>query len=213
MSSIKSPLMALALASAAALSPVAAQAEGLSYNIGLESSYGDEGKDFAPSLQGGVDYEFANGFYVGNWNATGRYASGEETFKSTIESDFYLGYKREFDNGFNYDLRLSRYEYIGLSTNANEMNVSVGYGPVTISLDKAIGSSGFDSDYVLGVTLAHNFTKELEVSFLVEQPSKDVSSLYTELGASYDLGKDLSVYTKLNDSEAPKMVVGVVKGF
>jgi len=212
MSSIKTPLMALAIASAAALAPLSAQAEGLSFNLGVESSYGDDAKDFSPSLQGGVDYEFANGFYVGNGNATGRFESGD-VFKSTVESSFYVGYAQEFDNGFNYDLTLSRDEYIGLSTNANELNLDVGYGPVTISFTQAIYSSGFDSDYAVGVTFAHEFTKELSASLLIEQGSKDSSSLYSEVEVSYDLGDDLSVYTVLNDANRPKMVVGLTKGF
>ena len=212
MSSIKTPLMALAMASAAAFAPLSAQAEGVSYNVGIESSYGDDAKDFAPSLQGGVDYAFANGFYVGNWNGTGRFENGD-AFKSTVESDFYVGYAKEFDNSFNYNLTLTRYEYIGLSTNANDLNLDVGYGPVTISFTQAIDSDGFDSDYTVGVTLAHEFTKELSASLLIEQGSKDDSSLYSEVEVSYDLGDDLSVYTVLNDANRPKMVVGLTKGF
>jgi len=212
MSSIKTPLFALVLASAAALTPLSTHAEGLSYNLGVESSYGDDAKDFSPSLQGGVDYAYANGFYVGNWNATGRFTSGD-VFKSTLESDFYVGYANEFDNGFNYDLTLTRYEYIGLSTNVNDINLDVGYGPVTISFTQAIDSDGFDSDYKVGVTLAHEFTKELSASLLIEQGSKNSSSLDAEVEVTYDLGDDLSVYTVLNDAATPKMVVGLTKGF
>ena len=50
----------------------------LAFNISLASNYKFRGQDqdqsktggFKPALQGGVDYAFANGFYVGNWNST-----------------------------------------------------------------------------------------------------------------------------------------------
>jgi hypothetical protein len=63
------------------------------------------------------------------------------------------------------------------------------------------------------VTLAHKFTKELSASLLIEQGSKDDSSLSSEVEVSYDLGDDLTVSTKLNDAERPKMVVKLSKGF
>lgn len=206
---ISSPLLALALTSASALSPVAAHAEGLSFNIGAESSYDDQGKHFAPSLQGGVDYGFANGFYMGNWNATGKFG---ESLKSTVEVDLYVGYAKELASGLNYDLTVTRYLYPGIKDyNANDVNLDVGYGPVTVSYTQAFTSDGFDSAYTLGLTLAHNLTDALQASVLVEG-DKGVSSLNYELALAYDMGEDLSITGTVN-KENPRVVLGISKGF
>lgn len=88
-------LLAIAAASAAVIAP--AQAQGLSFNIGAVSLYKSNGIDqdtrqednrkaFRPAIQGGVDYDFGNGFYVGNWNSTGKFGD------ANIEIDLYAGY-------------------------------------------------------------------------------------------------------------------------
>jgi uncharacterized protein (TIGR02001 family) len=206
---IPSPLLALALSSACALSPLAAHAEGLSFNVGAESSYDDQGKDFAPSLQGGVDYAFSNGFYVGNWNSTGKFG---EALKSTVEVDLYVGYAKALASGLSYDLAVTRYLYPGVKDlNANDVNLDVAYGPATVSYTQAFTSDGFDSGYTLGLTLAHNITDALEASVLVEG-DKGVSSLNYELALAYDMGKDLSISGTVN-KDKPRLVLGISKGF
>jgi uncharacterized protein (TIGR02001 family) len=206
---IQYPLMALALSSASLLSPLAAQAEGLSFNIGAESSYDDQGKNFAPSLQGGIDYGFSNGFYVGNWNSTGKFG---EALKSTVEVDLYVGYAKELASGLSYDLAVTRYIYPGVKDhNANDVNLDVTYGPATVSYTQAFTSDGFDSGYTLGLTFAHSITDALEASVLVEG-DKGVSSLNYELGLAYDMGKDLSISGTVN-KDKPRLVLGISKGF
>ena len=206
---IQYPLMALALSSASLVSPLAAQAEGLSFNIGAESSYDDQGKNFAPSLQGGIDYGFSNGFYVGNWNSTGKFG---EALKSTVEVDLYVGYAKELASGLSYDLAVTRYIYPGVKDyNANDVNLDVAYGPATVSYTQAFTSDGFDSGYTLGLTFAHSITDALEASVLVEG-DKGVSSLNYELGLAYDMGKDLSISGTVN-KDKPRLVLGISKGF
>jgi len=206
---IQYPLMALALSSASLVSPLAAQAEGLSFNIGAESSYDDQGKNFAPSLQGGIDYGFSNGFYVGNWNSTGKFG---EALKSTVEVDLYVGYAKALASGLSYDLAVTRYLYPGVKDlNANDVNLDVAYGPATVSYTQAFTSDGFDSGYTLGLTLAHSITDALETSVLVEG-DKGVSSLNYELGLAYDMGNDLSISGTFN-KDKPRLVLGISKGF
>jgi hypothetical protein len=77
-----------------AAAPALAQAE-MSYNIGVVSLYKSSGveqhnkqgvattnKSTRTELQGGVDMDFSNGFYVGNWNFTGRFS------EANLEIDF-----------------------------------------------------------------------------------------------------------------------------
>jgi uncharacterized protein (TIGR02001 family) len=55
----------------------------VAYNIGVVSLYKSKGvdqntgeaKDFRPVLQGGVDWTHASGFYVSNWNSTGKFGA------------------------------------------------------------------------------------------------------------------------------------------
>ena len=62
--------------------PVVAQAD-VAYNIGVVSLYKSKGvdqntgeaKDFHPARQGGVDRTHVSGFYVSNWNSTGKFGA------------------------------------------------------------------------------------------------------------------------------------------
>lgn len=61
--------------------------------------WGLKSRTFKPALQGGFDYAFANGFYVGNWNSSVNWLPG-----NSIEMDFYGGYKGEIMTGLGFDL-------------------------------------------------------------------------------------------------------------
>ncbi|MFN9474564.1 TorF family putative porin, partial [Acidovorax sp.] len=85
----------LATAFAAAL-PMLANAQ-LTGNVSLTTNYKFRGQDqdvskaraVKPAIQGGFDYAFGeSGFYVGNWNSSVDWLSG-----NSIESDIYGGYK------------------------------------------------------------------------------------------------------------------------
>lgn len=84
----------LAVASVMTLAglPVVASAQ-LSGNVALTSNYKFRGQDqdvskdktVKPALQGGFDYAFSNGFYVGNWNS-----SVDWLENNSLETDVYL---------------------------------------------------------------------------------------------------------------------------
>ena len=89
-------LKTLALAFAAVAVPGLASAQ-LTANVSLTSNYKFRGQDqdvnrikaVNPAIQGGFDYSFGDsGFYVGNWNSSVDWLSG-----NSIEADFYGGYK------------------------------------------------------------------------------------------------------------------------
>jgi hypothetical protein len=84
---------------------------------GLSQTFG-EGFDPGPTIQGGIDYANASGFYLGNWDSSlsgVQYPNG-----SSLEMDFYGGYT--FATGdVTWDLGTIYYyypgsEYTGLST-------------------------------------------------------------------------------------------------
>lgn len=91
----RTSIKTLGFALAAAL-PLLASAQ-LTGNVSLTTNYKFRGQDqdaskvkaVKPALQGGFDYTFGDsGFYVGNWNSSVDWLSG-----NSLEMDFYGGYK------------------------------------------------------------------------------------------------------------------------
>ena len=132
-------LLVLAL-SAAALPVFAdepAPADPLSFNIGAVSEYRYRGisqSRLKPALQGGIDYAYSSGFYIGTWASTIKWvkdAGGD----GSVEIDVYGGYKTEIAPGLTADVGVLQYYYPSnkLSTSANTFEVygALSYGPVT----------------------------------------------------------------------------------
>jgi len=168
------PFALTCLAAAAALSlPLAAQAQ-LSFNLGVVSFYKYNGldqdsrqvereRDVRPALQGGVDYAFGNGFYIGNWNSTGRFGEAD------LEINLYGGYSGEFANGLGFDVGYIAYIYpnSGGGWNGSEVYGSLSYGILTTKL--SWGTSGVIDEHA-------------RLSFLIEQPLTERLTLEAGVG-------------------------------
>lgn len=119
---------------------VSAQAvAGASGNIGVTSNYiwrGVEQNAGDAAVSGGLDYEAANGLYVGTW--TSPVAGG-----SDYELDVYGGYAGETAAGLGYDAGLITYMYPKGGTNEHFDEV---YGKVTYGLFEAGAAYTFGSD-------------------------------------------------------------------
>jgi uncharacterized protein (TIGR02001 family) len=77
---------------------------------GLSQTFGEGFFDVGPAIQGGIDYSHASGFYLGNWNSN---VSGNQFPNgSSIEMDFYGGYKHSFGD-FGLDIGTIYYLYPG----------------------------------------------------------------------------------------------------
>ncbi len=90
-----------------ALAPWPALAE-VSFNVGVASNYlfrGVTQTDDGAAIQGGIDFEAANGFYIGTW------ASNVDFDGAGYELDLYLGYAVEFDGGLGLDVGYLYYAY------------------------------------------------------------------------------------------------------
>ncbi|AWL13194.1 hypothetical protein HMF8227_02743 [Saliniradius amylolyticus] len=110
MSKLKTSLIATSL-SAILVAP-AALAE-VSANFGVTSNYLWRGVTQSadnPSVSGGLDYSNDSGFYAGTWIGSVDFGGEFEG----AESDFYLGYAGELDNGFGYDVGYTYYAYTDL---------------------------------------------------------------------------------------------------
>jgi uncharacterized protein (TIGR02001 family) len=219
---------AVAAALAAVVFSPLAQAEGLSYNIGAVSLYKSSGIDqdtrepkaFRPAIQGGVDYSFANGFYVGNWNSTGKF--GEES-KANLEIDIYAGYTRELNKDLSYDVGVARYIYPNdASWNSNEW-----YASATYKIFKAKYARGFGNGNKaarLGLSVAQPLNDKLTLNGGLgfrNKSNRDGAYDYS-VGVSYDLGNSLTTTASISGAQTSKvegdagkarLIVGVTKGF
>jgi uncharacterized protein (TIGR02001 family) len=180
--SIKPLAIATAVSVASMASAIApAQAE-VSGNIGLFSKYILRGITNAPendntAVQGGLDYSFGPGLYLGYWGSNLSYA--DEGDSNGFENDFYGGWGGSAGS-VSWDIGLIYYYYLNISdANAAEIAGSVGFGPVSLGAkyltdDVAWGNKG-DIYWTLGGD--------------------------TEIGAGFTLGGVLGYYTYEKDGE------------
>ncbi len=106
-------------------------------NIGLFSEYIFRGVTQTggdPAVQGGFDYSHASGFYAGTWASNISWLQDFKTYEqSSIEWDFYGGFKRNFGSSdFFYDVGTIYYWFpgnkiAGWSANTWEGYIGVGW--------------------------------------------------------------------------------------
>lgn len=214
-------LMLSGAVSAQTAVPTEPVASPLSFNLALTSNYKFRGQDqdqsktkaFKPAVQGGVDYAFDNGFYLGNWNSTVNWAKYLPSNPSNhIEIDIYGGYK--FNAGpLAMDVGALTYFYPGASgANTTEVYLGAGYGPVSAKYSHTVskGYFGIGKEFLIGegrgtgyFNLAYaqevmtNVALKASVGFTNFKSGANSAGLpdYTDysVGASYDLGNGLAL--------------------
>lgn len=218
----------LAIAAAAAtlvLAPAAAQ--GISYNMGVFSLYKSSGvdqdtrdaKSTRPVIQGGLDYDFGNGFYVGNWNSTGKFG------KASVEIDLYAGYANELASGLTYDIGVARYIFpdAQADANSNEAYVSLGYGIATVKVTRGLSDSNKKASRQ-SMTLAQPLTDKVTATLVYGDRNKKAGNFNDfAVGADYDLGEGMTLSAlvsgagKVDGVKVPanktRLVVGLAKSF
>ena len=146
---IASTLVATARAEEPPASPFSA-------NISLISDYRYRGISqtrLKPAVQGGLDYAFASGFYVGTWASTIRWIkdagriAGVDVGSANVEWDLYGGYKGEIAKDFTYDVGVLQYYYPGnhyanisgaKGANTTEIYGALTYGPATVKYSHSV---------------------------------------------------------------------------
>ena len=96
------------------LAGTASQAQ-ISSNVSLTTDYVFRGVSQTleePAIQGGFDYSNSSGFYAGFWGSNVDFGTDAQ-----VELDGYLGFTREQQNGFSWDVGLIHYDYPGESEN------------------------------------------------------------------------------------------------
>jgi len=173
---MKQTLIASAVASALLFStapvladdaPAAAPAEAapapspLTFNVGVVSDYLFRGVSQThgdPALQGGADYAFSSGFYVGTWLSTISWVK-DYTDKGDVEWDLYGGYRGSFATDWTYDVGAIAYLYpghgdataFGDNPTTTEVRASIGYKWLSVKYSYAtsthfIGWRGVSAD-------------------------------------------------------------------
>ena len=196
---MKIAIKPLALATAVSVASLAgaiapAQAE-VTGNIGLFSKYILRGITNAPendntAVQGGIDWSFGPGFYLGYWGSNLGYSDPGKS--NGFENDFYGGWGGSAGS-FSWDLGLIYYYYLNISdANAMEAVGSLGFGPVSLGAkyltdDVAWGNKGDvywtlsggtglgDTDFDLSAVLGY-YTYETDGEFIPDVPGAKSSA-------------------------------------
>lgn len=216
---------ALLIAAVAAL-PMAASAQ-LSYNIGAVSLYKSRGIDqdsratkaFRPAIQGGVDYAFENGIYIGNWNSTGKYGS------ANLEMDIYAGYKTELAKDLSLDVGLVRYIYpnSGGGWVGNDAYIGLSYGMFSAKYYNGVSGSVDKNKYLtLGVSVPVTETLAIKGSVGFSRPNSGNDFEDYSVGVSYDMGDGLSASAMVAGANnraitgtagKSRLILGITKSF
>ena len=73
--------------------------------------------NWKPAIQPGIEYDHASGWYVGGWGSNISWLSDASshgaTISSSVELDFYTGYRGSFGGDWSYDVGLYEYYYPG----------------------------------------------------------------------------------------------------
>jgi uncharacterized protein (TIGR02001 family) len=184
-------LITLAVAGAIALPGIAmaedaaaaAPASPLSFNVGVTSDYlfrGVSQTHGAPALQGGVDYAFSNGLYVGAWGSTITWVK-DGLGSGTTEIDVYGGYKGEIAKDLGYDIGYITYNYPGHGDPI--ANLNTGASPNTQEAYLGLSYKWLSAKYSYA-TSSHFIGWNAGPAW----DEKTRGSGYLELNANYDLG-------------------------
>jgi uncharacterized protein (TIGR02001 family) len=112
---------------------------GITANVALTSDYRFRGisqSDESIALQGGFDYSWDNGIYIGTWGSTVDFDSNDG-LDGSLELDYYIGWAADITDNFSIDVGYLYYDYPGddgLEGDYQELYGSVGWGGLTSGL-------------------------------------------------------------------------------
>ncbi|GKT12852.1 MAG: hypothetical protein ISEC1_P1837 [Thiomicrorhabdus sp.] len=213
----KKLLVSLAIASSAAMTvaPIMAQA-GVTANAGMLSNYVFRGVEQAESTSAftGLDVEADSGLYVGTWIAD---------VEKGLEYDIYAGWAGDL-NGVSLGLGGTYYGYTEAAFDSpyKELNLSLGFGAVSVGYDKGIHELATEEDYSNAYISAErgNFTATYGVyDANVDLDNNAVS--YLDVGYSTELSAGLDgtvnyIYSMPENSAtnpSAYLVLGISKSF
>ena len=172
--------LAVAGALAAPALVMAEEASPLTFNVGVVSDYlfrGISQTHGGPAIQGGADYAFSNGLYVGAWASSISWVKNW-TGDGSLEIDVYGGYKGSISPDLGFDVGYITYNYPGKGpANAGLAN------PNTQELYAALSYKWLTAKY--SYATSSHFVGWFGGAALNENTR---GSDYLELNANYDMG-------------------------
>lgn len=200
-------LSSTAAAQQAAPSPVTG-------NITLASEYRFRGIDQTngkPALQGGFDYSHASGVYLGNWNSN--VSEGAGFPGSSLEMDFYGGYKKAFGD-FGLDVGAIYYYYPG-----SNAGTGITFSPAN-NRTGAVHSGAVNNKeiYVGGSWKWLSAKWFYSVDDYFSAPGTE-GTTYLDLAATYDIGNGWGIvghwgrlnFKEMNNASYSDWKLGVTK--
>jgi uncharacterized protein (TIGR02001 family) len=177
----------------------------MAYNVGVMSQYIFRGmvQRGGASLMGGADYTNDSGLYAGVWAAqVGTEAPSSIGTNNGLEIDLYGGVKKAFGEAtlgagftsYQYTNKISASKPNGFDTAYNELNFSLAYGPITVTINPGYheGVNGLgDKNYVF-YSLKGEYAGfyALYGAFDKKAEAKGTTSSIPTSGASFDGYKD-----------------------
>ncbi len=211
--------LATSLAIGGAAIPMTASAAGdLSANISVTNNYVWRGltqTSNETALQGGIDYAWDNGFYVGTWLSNVSYeqddvaaldatatdeevAAAQEAVQDAFsyEHDLYFGFAGEFGGGVSYDIGYLYYNYDSQAEfDFGEIYGSIGIGGFSVSLNVLANTEadevgdqdfGFGEATYLSLDYTLGLGNDLELSFHFGNHQGDFNNAFNGAGDSYN---------------------------
>jgi len=175
-----------------------------SANVGLVTDYRFRGISqtrLKPAIQGGLDYAFPGGFYVGAWASNIKWIK-DLGGDADIEVDLYGGWKGEVGAGLTLDAGVLTYQYpsnkLVPSANTTELYGALTYGPATLKYSHATtntfanpdSKNSYYLDLSAGFDVGNGVTLTPHVGYQkIKGPLEDVAT-YTDYSIS--VAKDFS---------------------
>ncbi|WP_168397792.1 TorF family putative porin [Acinetobacter indicus] len=244
---MKFTLKALAVAAVASASSFTFADEptsphSVSGNIGVLSSYNLRGITNVPensgaTLQGGLDYTHASGFYAGWWGSTLDYSLAEEG-RDAFENNFYLGYSHAVNDDLGLTIGTTYYYYYesDVESNGFELLLGMSYKDLgvtaqTLLEDTTWGNAG--DTYIKGTysyALPNDFSLDTALGLYTYEKSGDFIEGTTEsfgfrhfdIGLSKPLGDTgvtasmnyiIGGYDRFDEKQKNKVVFGLGYSF
>ena len=179
-------LVALSVGAALATPILASAAEpALSANVSLASEYiyrGIAQSGGRPAVQGGFDYAFSNGFYVGTWGSNISWLSDTGAATSaSMEWDIYGGYKGSISKDIGYDVGILTYNYPRRTLTPGFLD------PNTIEVYGALSYMWLTAKYSVTTGSLFGWAKTSDPT------AKTTGSGYLDLTGTFDIGNGLSL--------------------
>lgn len=118
---------------------------GFSWNASVTSDYVFRGVSLTnekPALQGGLDYSWENGLYVGTWASNIDGSGGAPN----LELDTYIGWNHDLNDKWNFDAQLVRYNYFGEDSGYGSVEYNELIGKLQYN-KMFTGLIGYSNDY------------------------------------------------------------------